>query len=132
MDISNPEDGESSVTQKALPPGTEAEPLRPVVFAILVSLNDQNQHGYGIMKRVNEQLRRRALLGPGTLYRILKELRDDGLIDYATTPAGADARRRYYSITPEGRRVARNEASRMAAWVEVARDGRLLDAEAGG
>jgi DNA-binding PadR family transcriptional regulator len=120
------------VTREELTAGAEAEPLRPVVFAILVALNDRNQHGYGIMKRVNQQLRRRALLGPGTLYRILKELRDEGLIDYATTPAGADARRRYYRITPQGRRVAQDEATRMAAWVEVAREGRLLDAEAGG
>ena len=81
---------------------------------------------------MNEQLRRSALLGPGTLYRVLKELRDGSFIDHAATPAGADARRRYYRITPRGRRVARDEAARMAAWVEVAREGRLLDAEAGG
>ena len=120
------------MTPEAPSAGTEVEPLRPDVFAILVALNERNQHGYGLMKRVNEQLRRRALLGPGTLYRVLKELREEGLIEYARTPAGADARRRYYQITPEGRRVARNEAIRMAAWVEVAREGRLLDAEAGG
>ena len=113
-------------------PAEEVEPLKPVVFAILVALNDSNLHGYGIMKQVNDQLRRSALLGPGTLYRVLKELRDGGLIDHAATPAGADARRRYYRITPQGRRLARDEAARMAAWVEVAREGRLLDAEAGG
>lgn len=109
-----------------------AEPVKPVVFAILVALNEGDLHGYGIMKRVNRQLRRSALLGPGTLYRTLKELRDEGLVDYAATPKGADARRRYYQITPSGRRVARDEAERMAAWVELAREGRLLDAEVGG
>ena len=102
------------------------EPLRPVVFAILIALNEESQHGYGIMKVVNEQMGRRAVLGPGTLYRTLKELRDDGLIEYAKSPTDADARRRYYRITTEGRQVARTEAARMADWVDLARRGRLL------
>jgi DNA-binding PadR family transcriptional regulator len=105
----------------------EVEPLRPLVFAILVALNERDTHGYGIMKVVNEQLQRRALLGPGTLYRTLKELRDDGLIAHARAPAGADSRRQYYRITPKGRGIARLEAERMAEWVDVARAGQLLE-----
>ncbi len=109
----------------------DPEPLKPLDFAILLALNAQDRHGYGIMKVVNQQLRRRALLGPGTLYRTLKELREAGLIDYASSPADADSRRRYYRITPQGRRAAQLEAIRMAAWVDVARAGRLLEVEAG-
>ena len=109
----------------------DPEPLKPLDFAILLALNEQDRHGYGIMKLVNQQLRRRALLGPGTLYRTLKELREDGLIDYASAPADADSRRRYYRITPQGRRAAQLEATRMAAWVDVARAGRLLELEGG-
>ncbi len=110
---------------------TEVEPLRPLVFAILLALNEQDRHGYGIMKAVNQRLRRRALLGPGTLYRTLKELREDGVIAYAPASEGADPRRRYYKITAQGRRVARREAFRMARWVEAARAGRLLGIEVG-
>lgn len=113
-------------------PAERGEPLRPVVFAILVALSDSDLHGYGIMKRVNGELHRRALLGPGTLYRVLKELRGEGLIDHAKTPEGADARRRYYRITAAGRAAARAEAARMAEWVQTARDVRLLEREAGG
>lgn len=107
----------------------DPDPLRPVVFAILIALNEENRHGYGIMKVVNERMNRRAVLGPGTLYRTLKELRDDGLIEYAPAPSDADARRRYYRITAEGRQAARAEAVRMAGWVEAAREGRLMAAE---
>jgi DNA-binding PadR family transcriptional regulator len=107
----------------------EFEPLRPLVFAILIALNDVSSHGYGIMKVVNERMQRRAVLGPGTLYRTLKELRDDGLIAYAPAPTDADSRRRYYKITAKGRQVARAEAIRMAQWVETAREGRLLRGE---
>ncbi len=110
---------------------SDPEPLKPLDFAILLALNERDRHGYGIMKLVNQQLRRRALLGPGTLYRTLKELREAGLIDYASAPADADSRRRYYRITPQGRRAAQLEATRMANWVDLARTGRLLDAKAG-
>ena len=109
----------------------EPAPLKPLDFAILLALNEQNRHGYAIMKVVNQRLRRRVLLGPGTLYRTLKELREEGLIDYTSGPADADSRRRYYRITAQGRRTARLEASRMAAWVDVARAGRLLEVEVG-
>jgi DNA-binding PadR family transcriptional regulator len=102
------------------------EPLRPLVFAILIALNEESKHGYGIMKVVNEQMGRRALLGPGTLYRTLKELRDEGFIDYTAAPKDADSRRRYYAITAAGREAARAEAARMADWVDLARRGRLL------
>jgi DNA-binding PadR family transcriptional regulator len=104
----------------------DPEPLRSVVFAILIALNEESKHGYGLMKVVNEQMRRRAVLGPGTLYRTLKELRDEGLIEYAPSPTDADSRRRYYKITAEGRQAARAEAARMADWVDLARRGRLL------
>lgn len=106
---------------------TDAQlPLRPLVFEILVALNEEHRHGYGIMKTVNERMGRRAVLGPGTLYRTLKELRTEGLIDYAPSRADADPRRRYYRITPDGRRVARAEALRMAELVEAARSNGLL------
>jgi len=109
-----------------MPALDEPEALRPVVFAILIALSGESRHGYGIMKLVNERMGRRAVLGPGTLYRTLKELRDDGLIEYAPAPADADSRRRYYRITAAGRHAARAEAARMAAWVDAARAGRLL------
>lgn len=71
-------------------------------------------------------LGRRAVLGPGTLYRTLKELRDEGLIEYAPSPTDEDPRRRYYTITAKGRQAARAEAERMADWVDLAKRGRLL------
>jgi DNA-binding PadR family transcriptional regulator len=109
-----------------MPARKDPEPLRPVVFAILVALNEESRHGYSVMKVVNERMKRRAVLGPGTLYRTLKELRDDGLIEYAPAPRAADPRRRYYTITVKGREAARTEAARMALWVEAARESRLL------
>ena len=102
------------------------QPLRPVVFSILLVLNERDQHGYGVMKDVNTHLDRRAITGPGTLYRTLKELRDSGLVEHTDAPPGQDARRQYYRLTEAGRQAAEAEARRMAELVSIARAGRLI------
>ena len=104
-------------------------PLRPVVFEILLILNDEVRHGYGLMQDVKRRTHGRWILGPGTLYRTLKEMQDRGLIvPSARRPAPDldDERRRYYRLTDFGRRVAVAEAERMASLVDVARAGSLL------
>ncbi len=100
--------------------------LRPVVFAILLALNERALHGYAIMKAVNDRLEHRAIVGPGTLYRVLKELRDTDMIASTEAPAGEDARRQYYRLTEAGRIAAANEAAHMADLVAAARAGRLI------
>ena len=66
--------------------GDEARllPLRPRVFAILLALAERPMHGYGLMKTLSDA-GEGWLLGPGTLYRLLKEMQEDGLI--VTTPS---------------------------------------------
>lgn len=97
-------------------------PLRPVVLGILSVLRDAPLHGYGIMKRANEHVGQRALLGPGTLYRTLKELRDEGLLEHAATPAGADARRQYYRLSELGTAVLEAETTRLRELMDAAED----------
>lgn len=97
------------------------EPLRPVIFALLLSLGEADRHGYAIMQRVNQRLGHRAIVGPGTLYRNLKELRERGWIAHVEGPVEADARRQYYTLTTVGRRAAAAEAARMAELVDAAR-----------
>lgn len=101
-------------------------PLRPVVFAVLLSLSEGRLPGYGILKNANRRLGHRAIPGPGTLYRTLKELRESGLIAYAPAEAGEDQRKQYFKLTALGRRVAEAEARRMEKAVEAARSSRLL------
>lgn len=112
------------------PPAPESLlPLRPVVFEILLILNETERHGYALMQDVKERTAGRWILGPGTLYRTLQELQDQGLIEPSKkrpVPELDDRRRRYYRLTRFGRLVARAEAKRMASLVEVAKAGRLL------
>jgi DNA-binding PadR family transcriptional regulator len=102
-------------------------PLRPVVFQVLLSLADDERHGYAIVQDIAERSSARMQLEPGNLYRTLKFMLDEGLIeesDRRPAPGLDDERRRYYRITRFGLNVARAEASRLA---ELLRDARARD-----
>lgn len=96
-------------------------PLPPAVFHILVSLAAGDQHGYAISKDVAERTGGELRLSPGTLYRSIQRMLEQGLIsEPREIPSGEDPRRRYYSITPFGAATARAEAGRLARLVKLA------------
>ncbi len=97
-------------------------PLKPHWFHILLSLADQEQHGYGIMQEVLERTDGKVRLWPATLYGTLKRLIDAGLIEESDERPAAeldDARRRYYRLTRLGRRVLTAESERLRELVRV-------------
>ena len=98
-------------------------PLKPVDFHILMVLLDKKRHGYDIAERTNGKLK----LVPGNFYAMLNRLIDNGLIAEAANSGEADGvRRRYYRITPVGKRVAAAEALRLKELVEEAEARHLL------
>jgi DNA-binding PadR family transcriptional regulator len=104
-------------------------PLTPAIFHILLALADGEKHGYGIMREIAARTGGRLRVGPGTLYGSIKRLLDDGLIDESAArpdPTNDDARRRYYRLTDDGRRVATAEAARLEELVRLAHRQRLL------
>src|SRR5215831_6925385 len=97
--------------------------LTPPVFHILLALADEEKHGYGIMQDVARQTHGALQLGPGTLYGCLKRMLAAGLVEESEErpdPQLDDERRRYYRMTPLGRRTVRAEAKRLAGAVTVA------------
>jgi DNA-binding PadR family transcriptional regulator len=98
-------------------------PLRPRVFAILLALAERPMHGYGVMKTLADA-GEGWLLGPGTLYRLLKEMQQDGLIVVAPGEARASdgPPRRNYMLSGFGRRVAVAEGRRMERLVARTRE----------
>jgi len=106
-------------------------PLKPDVFLILLILADADHHGYGLIQEAEERTEGKVRLQAGALYRRLKWMLEEGLIeelDPAEVPGGIeDERRRYYRITGRGRTVAAAEAARMASLVETARSRDLLE-----
>jgi len=97
--------------------------MTPAVLHILLSLAAEDRHGLGIAADVKAFTDGRLVLGPGTLYGTIKRLLDAGLIEDLGSPAPEDddPRRRYYRITPSGRRAVETEAQGMAAVLGVAR-----------
>lgn len=107
--------------------------VTPAMFHILLALTDGPRHGYAIMQEVERSTHGEIRLPPGTLYRSIKRLLDEGLIDEAEAPpeGDSDERRRYYVISPAGHAVAVGEARRLADIVGLARAKNLLDGHEG-
>jgi DNA-binding PadR family transcriptional regulator len=104
-------------------------PLKPVAFQILLSLADGERHGYGITQDIANRTAARMRIEPGNLYRSLRTMLDDGLIEESErrpAPDLDDERRRYYRITPLGRKVALAETARLEALVAEAKGKRWL------
>ena len=97
-------------------------PLKPHWLHVLLSLADQEQHGYGIMQEVLERTGGKVRLWSATLYGTLKRLMDAELIEESAArpaPEDDDARRRYYRLTRLGRRVLAAESERLEDLVRV-------------
>ncbi len=98
-------------------PKSRLDPLPSAAFHILLALADEDRHGYGIMREVAELTSGKMRLGPGTLYGSIKTLLDAGLI----AELQSDDRRRYYRLTPAGRKLGKAETARLTETVRIAR-----------
>ena len=108
-------------------------PLPVATFHILLSLAEEERHGYGIILQVAERTGGELRLSAGTLYRSIQRMLEDGLIvEVSERPAAAldDQRRRYYRITPFGTAVARAETRRLTDLVRLAKAAGLAPGKA--
>jgi DNA-binding PadR family transcriptional regulator len=109
-------------------------PLKAPIFLILLALAERDAHGYALVQEVRSRSEGRVDLETGPLYRHLRRLSDDGLVEDVEAPAedvGLDQRRKYYRLTSFGRRVLAAETRRLAELVEVGRRLDLLEDPAG-
>jgi uncharacterized glyoxalase superfamily protein PhnB/DNA-binding PadR family transcriptional regulator len=97
-------------------------PLSSAVFHILLTLIDEDIHGYQIMKKTNDITNGVIRLGAGTLYRSLQQMLKNELIEAFESDVHAhhDERRKYYRITPLGRTVFFEESQRLYHLVQLA------------
>jgi DNA-binding PadR family transcriptional regulator len=116
-----------SKTQAITDPA-EFLPLAPADFQLLLVLSERDAHAYGLSKAV-EAGKTGVKLEIGSLYRRLTRMEADGLIeerDGGVPPDTPESRRRYYGITKLGRRVAKAEAARLRAVLELAEAKNLI------
>lgn len=106
-------------------------PLPPATFHILLALATDDRHGYGIIQDVEARTSGELRLSPGTLYRTIQRLLEQGLIVEPKRRSNPldDPRRRYYRITPFGTAVARAESRRLTHLVRLAKVAGLLTPE---
>jgi DNA-binding PadR family transcriptional regulator len=100
--------------------------LSELAFHILLALADGPSHGYAIGKDVEDRSSGRLDPATGALYQALRRLTDDRLISPVDGPSDADSRRKYFELTPLGRRAAAAEAQRLDAIVRLARKRKLF------
>src|SRR5579864_4493924 len=96
-------------------------PLSPAILHILLALAGEDRHGYAIMQEVARQSEGQYKMGPGTLYDNLQKLVNHGMVeDSSRRSSDVDPRRRYYRLTPFGRRVLTAEVARLEGVVRAA------------
>src|SRR5215469_12174621 len=89
-----------------------------------MALADEDRHGYAIIQDVAARTGGELKLSPGTLYRSIQRMLEQGLIVETRdrpAPEDDDERRRYYRITAFGNEVARAEARRLTQLIKLTR-----------
>ena len=96
-------------------------PVRPAAFAVLAALAGGPLPGIAILDAVNATVARPRLFGPGTLYRLMRDMRAEGLIARVEQRGESrDERRSDHALTPLGRDVLRAETARLRHTLRLA------------
>jgi DNA-binding PadR family transcriptional regulator len=92
--------------------------LTTAALHILVAIGPGERHGYSIMIEIERLTDGAVRLAPGTLYVTIKRLLGANLIEETGERPDADLddqRRRYYRVTPGGRKEVASELGRDAS-----------------
>ena len=111
-------------TPRKRPAGPDIDrhlPLRPVACAVLAALAEGARPGIDVLDAVNATVPGRPLLGPGTLYRLMRELRQEQLIARVSAATeGGDERQVHHELTELGRAVLHAELDRLHRTITLA------------
>ena len=94
----------SATSQANMPPantfGIGHRPRNWLVPVILLSLREWNSYGYELMQRAS--MFGFEAMNPGTLYRTLRRMEKDGVVESSWETSGGGPARRMYAITGSG------------------------------
>src|SRR5262249_46290624 len=76
---------------------------------VLSLLEDQPRHGYDISKLIHTRSAGALTFHVTSLYPLLYRLEEQGLVAGRWVEKAEQRRRRYYAITPKGRKVLRSQ-----------------------
>lgn len=100
--------------------------LTDIAFHILASVIDEN-HGYMIMKDIQEFTNHQIIIGPASLYTTLKKLLDANFIKRIKTN---DEKAKIYKITPTGLEILQKDILRKEQMIRFAKH--FIDKTQGG
>jgi DNA-binding PadR family transcriptional regulator len=92
-------------------------PMTESAFFILLCLQKEN-HGYGIVKKVEELTHGEVILAPGTMYGSLSKMEKDGIIRFVRS----EDKRKIYTITDLGLKVLETELKRIERLYRISRE----------
>ncbi|WP_027721699.1 helix-turn-helix transcriptional regulator [Maridesulfovibrio zosterae] len=87
-----------------------AKPQRYVQPSLLMALTNGSSYGYQLIQLIGEYGFLRGDVPPGMIYRHLRQMDEEGLVDSKWDAQGDGPAKRVYSITPEGREI-------LEAWI---------------
>lgn len=102
-------------------PNESNGPLTPAVLHVLLALSEGPAHGYAVMKAVDAAAGPSLSMGPGTIYGTIQRLEEAGLVRESKDSGGREKRRRFYVLTPLGRRTLKVESARLARLTDLLR-----------
>lgn len=92
---------EKEAAGKEEPRSLEARPRNWLVPVILLSLRDLSSYGYELMDRATAF--GFGAMNPGTLYRTLRQMEKDGIVESSWETSKGGPARRMYTITDSGK-----------------------------
>ena len=98
-------------------------PLTPVVFYVLLALDDGPAHGYSVMRAVAGTAAGEPPMGPSTVYGTLQRLSQRGLVSVSQAQG---SQRKRYALTPAGHRALWSESARIARLADLVRARQLV------
>ena len=99
--MGNEEHKKENGDSREVPKGLEARPRNWLVPVILLSLKDWNSYGYELMERATAF--GFDAMNPGTLYRTLRQMEKDGIVESTWETSRGGPARRMYTITDSGK-----------------------------
>lgn len=69
-----------------------------LMLLVLAMLKNKDQYGYDISDAISQKV----LISAGTVYPILRKMKDEGLVTTYLSDQSSGPARKYYKLTPEG------------------------------
>lgn len=96
-----------------LPKVLIAASVKPIMLSVL---SDGEAYGYAIVQRIHNLSGGTIQWSDGTLYPVLHRLEADGLVSSSWRTADSGRKRKYYRLTPRGRKALEVEKRQ---WLDV-------------